>query len=373
LFGHFSQQLAIWKGVHVAQQKSRGFVFETLESRCLLNGSVFSSVPIAERPQDNVSAPIQIHEVEQPAQILADGPFTERFETYQPTKVPLVAAVPKAVESYTVGRPVEATVQTPISTIVSLIEREQIEIITVVFENSTTNEPAAVSDAAPTHSSYEANSEYMPPAVVKVTNAPAAPISQPPQNVVQVPITRDSGNAIIPSRDAGVQPVTPLATKLDAPIAGPLYSAKATLPTLPTGIASDVWRDHAEALLTTERPVMPTFEIQRPSARAAAPAPVSELARNALDQTFEQEPSTNNVLTNILPADFSGLDHAVNDFFRQVDKLGVKLTSQHMSLLYATGLMAGAATAALEIGRRRMKTPVPVVALQRPDSLPYSD
>jgi hypothetical protein len=83
--------------------------------------------------------------------------------------------------------------------------------------------------------------------------------------------------------------------------------------------------------------------------------------------------SSSTVLTNILPANFSGLESAIKDFFEEIDQVGLQLSESQVSLLFSTSVMAAAAALALEVARRKLQPRAVTPALGRAGSIPYSD
>jgi len=88
-----------------------------------------------------------------------------------------------------------------------------------------------------------------------------------------------------------------------------------------------------------------------------------------IDEAF----SYPSLMTDILPFDLVSLETSIKDFFDHLDRLGQKISKNQINILYASGLMAVGAMLVWEIARRNARTvasdPVPYLA----KSIPYSD
>ena len=110
-----------------------------------------------------------------------------------------------------------------------------------------------------------------------------------------------------------------------------------------------------------------------PVSHKGSETPVTAAGPVVFPSDFDAVQPSASLLTDILPFDFSSLDLSIRDFFSKIDQLGLKLSENHMDLLFSTGIMAVAASLALEMARRKIQTPVPALNLQRAGSIPYSD
>jgi hypothetical protein len=79
------------------------------------------------------------------------------------------------------------------------------------------------------------------------------------------------------------------------------------------------------------------------------------------------------LLTSIVPFDFAALEVSIKDFFNQINQAGLKLSENHVNLLFSSGMVAVAATLALEISRRKTTALAQAPALDHAGSIPYSD
>jgi hypothetical protein len=121
----------------------------------------------------------------------------------------------------------------------------------------------------------------------------------------------------------------------------------------------------------------PPHDKSSDAAGAVSPAELETrlLTLREMLASSELEPgfwSSATLVTNILPFDFSSLETSVHDFFDQLDQFGLKLSENHVSLLFSSGIVAAAATLALEFARRRIQA-LPMPTLERADLIPYSD
>lgn len=79
------------------------------------------------------------------------------------------------------------------------------------------------------------------------------------------------------------------------------------------------------------------------------------------------------LLTSVLPIDFASLEASIKEFFSQIDAAGLKLSGQHVNYLFSTGILAVAATLAVEVSRRQTGALAQAPALDCTTSIPYSD
>jgi hypothetical protein len=110
--------------------------------------------------------------------------------------------------------------------------------------------------------------------------------------------------------------------------------------------------------------------LDRPEPRLSSGGLIETLSPSVFESALTASAA---LVTNVLPVDFASLESSIKSFFDDIDRLGVKLSESHVNLLFSSGMMAVAATLALEIARRRMQPSVPAVTLQREGSIPYSD
>jgi len=126
--------------------------------------------------------------------------------------------------------------------------------------------------------------------------------------------------------------------------------------------------DRAEPAVNRPVGLSPWIPLRRTSVEAESLSALSP------EQDLAARPE---LLAGILPVDFSvdfsGLESSVKNFFDQIDQLGLTLTESQVNVLFSSGIVAAAATVAVEITRRQLQPSVQPALARGHGRLPYSD
>jgi hypothetical protein len=370
----------------VAKPNPLGLRFDLLEGRCLLNATVFALSPLGQVPPDTIGKMAERTSIVSP-----ESRFPYGIEA-APAREPFVFHSQAPVYSQDLSSP-----QTTL-----LITGGELapRIIPGVLEESI---PPQVTIFLFTDHSAEPP-RYVPPVVEEsvpplvTANVVAGHYGQQTQQVQQI--------SSVEADSSGERSHLSLAQASQGKVSmsfGPLHEQSAVAFLSATGQTS-AKMDHVASPALVSSPAgqlsgtaMPfigqgtqgaplgnptgqdrqTHDKAVEAAVATSPAEL-ETRLSSVRETFafsELEPgswSSATLVTNILPFDFSSLETSVRDFFDQLDQFGLKLSENHVSLLFSSGIAAAAATLALEFARRKIQA-LHMPTLERADLIPYSD
>jgi hypothetical protein len=194
------------------------------------------------------------------------------------------------------------------------------------------------------------------------TNAPTIPLSQAGKgDNTNSASVRDANAVIVPKGT----PNFPVLAKEDRVVTGPLDSVRsAAADKAQFSLQGYVIEPRAAAASTSEARAQALQQFL-----AAGTADMSDAFLGSGEETASACP----LLTGVLPFDFASLEVSIQDFFSQINQAGIKLSESLANLLFSSGVLAVAATLAVEISRRKTAALAQVPALDYVSAIPYSD